>query len=97
VATLQIQRRHQRIAVLRRIRVEVDGKEVGRLRRGERIDVPVTAGTHEVAAHLDVQHSGPVPVVVGGDELAVIEVALPQEPVWRLLFTRPKPVQVVRL
>jgi hypothetical protein len=96
VATLQIERRHQRIAVLRRIRVEVDGRKAGRLRRGQRVDVPLTAGMHEVAAHRDVQHSGPVSVVVGGDELVVLEVALPPLSLRRLL-TRPEPIQVSRL
>jgi hypothetical protein len=97
MATLQIRRRQQRIAVSRRIRVDVDGTEVGRLRPGEHIDVPLTAGPHEVVAHLDAHHSEPVTVAVNGDEAVLIEVALPPLSLWRLITRGLEPIQVARL
>ena len=55
-------------AQLRRYEVYIDGKRVGRLRRGELVNIPVTVGSHAVQVWISWCSSGEVPVEVGAGE-----------------------------
>ena len=55
-------------AQLRRYEVYVDGKRVGRLRRGELVNIPVAVGSHSVQVRISWCSSGEVPVEVGSGE-----------------------------
>ena len=55
-------------AQLRRYEVYIDGKRVGRLRRGELVNIPVAVGSHSVQVRISWRSSGEVPVEVGSGE-----------------------------
>ncbi|MFJ6088097.1 hypothetical protein ACIQI8_42740 [Streptomyces sp. NPDC092369] len=55
-------------AQLRRYEVCIDGKRVGRLRRGELVAIPVAVGSHSVQERISWCSSGEVPVEVGSGE-----------------------------
>ena len=50
-------------AQLRRYEVYVDGKRVGRLRRGELVNIPVAVGSHSVQVRISWCSSGEVPAL----------------------------------
>lgn len=55
-------------AQLRRYEVYIDGERVGRLRRGELVNIPVAVGSHAVQVRISWCSSGEVPVEVGSGE-----------------------------
>jgi hypothetical protein len=62
---------------LRRLRVEVDGREVAALRPRTTVDVPLPAGTHTAVARLDWSSSEPLEFTVDDDGEVPVEVAVP--------------------
>ena len=50
-------------AQLRRYEVYIDGKRVGRLRRGELVNIPVAVGSHSVQVRISWCSSGEVPAL----------------------------------
>ena len=62
--------------VLRRMKIEVDGQIVARLKRGAAQSVDVAPGRHVVRAHLDWQSSAPVEVHLAGTETVALEAAI---------------------
>jgi hypothetical protein len=62
---------------LRRLRVEVDGREVAALRPRGNAEVPLAAGPHTAVARLDWNSSAPLEFTVDADEEVRIEVAVP--------------------
>ena len=55
-------------AQLRRYEVYIDGERVGRLRRGELVNISVAVGSHSVQVRISWCSSGEVPVEVGSGE-----------------------------
>jgi hypothetical protein len=58
----------------RSYRIEIDGRRVGKLRRGETAKYPVTPGTHTVRARIDWTGSPALPVEVSADAPARVVV-----------------------
>jgi hypothetical protein len=96
MGTLRLQRTHQRVAILRRVRVEVDGAVAARLRRGESVDVSLASGPHSVSAHLDAQHSPTLEVSIREGDVSVVEVALPPLSLWRLVRHGLAPIEIAQ-
>lgn len=59
---------------LRAYEVRVDGASVGEVRPGSRVDLSVSAGGHQVSAHIDWTGSDPLPVDVSPDETVHLRV-----------------------
>jgi hypothetical protein len=85
VATLRLSRPHDGGGILRRLRVEVDGREVAALKQGETTAVPVPAGGHSVKGRMDWTSSPLLDVEVAEDEEVRIEVALPLSALWDMV------------
>jgi hypothetical protein len=95
VATLRLERPHDGGGILRRLRVEVDGREVAALPQGKSVAVPVAAGAHSVMGRMDWTSSPALDVEVAeGDEVR-IEVALPLSAMWNML-RRPRSALTIR-
>jgi hypothetical protein len=87
-AVISIRRRsgHHQDAT-RSYRVEVDGREVGRLKPGETLEVPVSAGRHSVAARIDWSGSPAVNLDLNDGDRIDLTVK-PSANGWTKLFTR---------
>lgn len=85
MATLRLSRPHDGGGILRRLRVEVDGREVAALKQGESVAVPVPAGTHSVTGRMDWTSSPPLEVEVAENDEVRVEVALPFSAIWNML------------
>lgn len=96
MGTLLLQRQRQRVAILRRVRVEVDGVVVARLRRGESVEIPLTVGPHSISAHLDAQHSPTLAVEIRENKVDLVEVALPPLSLRRLVTHGLAPIELTR-
>ena len=83
--TIRIERRGTVRDLMRAYRIVVDGTEVGRVRRGETLDVAVTPGRHVVAARIDWTGSPDVEVTVapGGTTRLVCEA---EGALWRAAY-----------
>jgi hypothetical protein len=71
--------------MLRRIRIEVDGTELARLRPGEVAALPVETGRHQVRARLDWTASDAVVVEVVPGRDARLTVSLPWSGLWTMI------------
>lgn len=58
---------------LRRYQVIIDGQRVAVIKRGERLDLPVTAGRHTVHLRIDWAGSPQLPVDVRAGEVVALE------------------------
>ncbi|MFE9959263.1 hypothetical protein [Micromonospora sp. NPDC005299] len=77
--------------VLRRMKIEVDGQVVARLKRGAAQSVDVAPGRHVVQAHLDWQSSEPVEVHLVGTETIGLEAAITERSMtFTATFLRPE-------
>ncbi|MEV5207819.1 hypothetical protein AB0K35_10130 [Micromonospora sp. NPDC053740] len=77
--------------LLRRIKVEIDGQVVARLKRGAVQSVDVAPGRHVVRAHLDWQSSAPVEVHLAGTETIAVEAAIAERSMtFTATFLRPE-------
>jgi hypothetical protein len=71
----------------RSYRIDVDGRQVGHLKPGESMEVPVAVGGHSVVARIDWSGSPAVHVDLGdGDELHLV--VKPSANGWTKLFSR---------
>ena len=77
--------------LLRRIKIEIDGHVVARLKRGALQSVDVAPGRHVVRAHLDWQSSAPVEVHLAGTETIALEAAIAERSMmFTATFLRPE-------
>ncbi|MBM0258106.1 hypothetical protein [Micromonospora sp. 4G55] len=77
--------------VLRRIKIEVDGQVMARLKRGAAQSVEAAPGRHVVRAQLDWQSSGPVEVHLTGTEAIALEAAITERSMtFTATFLQPK-------
>ena len=86
MATLHLSRPRDGFGTLRRLRVEVDGREVAALKQGCTVAVSVPAGTHTVTGRMDWTSSPAMDVAFGEDDEARIEVAMPLSALWNMLL-----------
>ncbi len=70
----------------RAYRVLIDGREAGKLRRGQDLVVEVEPGTHEVHATIDWARSPTVSVTLGGGEEASLVCAPKANPLTALYY-----------
>ncbi|MBQ1036064.1 hypothetical protein [Micromonospora sp. C81] len=77
--------------LLRRIKIEIDGHVVARLKRGAVQSVDVAPGQHVVRAHLDWQSSAPVEVHLADTETIALEAAIAERSMtFTATFLRPE-------
>jgi hypothetical protein len=95
VASLHVQRPHDGGGILRRLIVQVDGREVARLKQGESADVPVSPGKHTVMGSMDWTSSPALEIDLAEDEQARVEVALPISALWNMI-RRPRTALAIR-
>lgn len=88
---LRITRSSQWANAARKIRIFVDGQEVGAVGHGKSIELPLPSGSHDVEATLDWCRTPRVPVQI--DRGATVELALgcnlgflAFDALWRVLF-----------
>lgn len=81
----------------RRLRLEVDGQEVARLRQYSSIDLDLAAGRHSVVAHMDGVASASRTIALVDGEDVRLEVALPLLGMWDLLQRPQRALQIRRL
>ena len=79
-------------AILRRMRFDIDGRPVARLRRGESTYVEVPAGTHEVRVRMDWLRSAPVRLhLTDGAALVAVTAAVTEHSsTFTGMFLRPR-------
>lgn len=75
---LTILRPKDRAAVLRKVRVEVDGGLAGHLRRATSFSINVRPGMHEVRGRLDLAETAPFRVEVAEGETVTVEIMVPR-------------------
>ncbi|GAB3189781.1 hypothetical protein FHX75_111487 [Micromonospora palomenae] len=83
MATLILGRPPYDSALLRRIRVTVDGRRVAGLRPGRSASLTVESGQHVVQASLDWTRSEALTVRVGDGETVALEVSCPVRAYWQ--------------
>ncbi|MEW2594492.1 hypothetical protein AB0893_29190 [Micromonospora aurantiaca] len=89
--TITVRRALDAGGLLRRIKVEIDGQVVARLKRGAVQSVDVTPGRHVVRAHLDWQSSAPVEVYLADTETIALEAAIAERSMtFTATFLRPQ-------
>jgi hypothetical protein len=86
-ASLTLVRRRDVTALIRRIHVELDGKDVAKLWWGHSIELKVPDGVHRLRARLDWTTSEALTVDISSNG-AVVEVRSPMSTLWRN-FVRP--------
>jgi hypothetical protein len=69
----------------RRLRLEVDGEQVARLKQYEHVDLDLPRGRHTVVARMDWVDSASVDIDLADGEDLQLEVALPLLPMWDVL------------
>ncbi|GAB4080837.1 hypothetical protein GCM10028783_17850 [Modestobacter muralis] len=95
MASLHVQRPHDGGGILRRLVVQVDGREVARLKQGEFADVPLPPGKHTVRGSMDWTSSPELQIDLAEDEQARAGVALPISALWNML-RRPRAALAIR-
>jgi hypothetical protein len=81
--------------LLRRIRVDVDGVRVARLRVGQTVEVEVSNGQRWVEARMDWARSAPLLVNLSGSGATTVELGAPFSPIEML--RRPKTYLTCRI
>jgi hypothetical protein len=71
--------------ILRRVHLEIDGRQVARLRQYQGIDLQLPAGRHTVVARMDWVASASLDIDLAQGEDLQLEVALPLLPMWDVL------------
>jgi hypothetical protein len=95
VSTLNVQRPHDGGGILRRLVVQVDGREVARLKQGESADIPLPPGKHTVVGSMDWTNSPALDIDLAEGEQARVEVALPLSALWNMV-RRPRTALSIR-
>lgn len=95
VANLHVQRPHDGGGILRRLVVQVDGREVARLKQGESADILLPPGAHTVMGRMDWTSSPALDIDLAEDEPARVEVALPLSALWNMV-KRPRSALSIR-
>jgi len=72
-ARVVIRRGAERIAMLRRYRILVDGRPAATVGRNETVELTVPAGTHRVEARIDWLSSEPLDIALADGEQVVVE------------------------
>jgi hypothetical protein len=96
VAQLILQRASDTAGAVRRMRVDLDGVVVARLRPGETETLRVRPGPHSVQARMDWTSSSPLPVEVPKNGRIRVEVSLPWSAFWKTFFT-PRRALIARI
>jgi hypothetical protein len=89
VPLLQVTRRGS-WALLRKLKVEIDGRVVLLLPRGVTVTAQVQSGSHEVVAKMDWARSAPLEVICSDEEATELEVVVPGSLLlapWRAIFS----------
>lgn len=76
MAKLVIERKEQFNAILRSAAILVDGKKVGVVGNGRRLEVEVEPGVHSVQSRMDWLTSAPIEVNVNSGAVARVELSL---------------------
>jgi hypothetical protein len=84
VVNLHVQRPYNGGGILRRLIVQVDGREVARLKQGESADIPLPPGKHTVIGRMDWTSSPAFDIDLAEEEEARVEVALPLSALWKM-------------
>jgi hypothetical protein len=95
MAVLQVSRPYDGGASLRRLFVEVDGREVAWLKQGQSVDLQVDPGSHSVVGHMDWTSSPVLELDVSDGERVAVEVAFPFSVLWNMIL-RPKSALSIR-
>lgn len=97
VVRLRVVRPYDGGGALRRVRLEVDGREVARLKQYRSVDLELAAGRHTVVGHMDWAASASRDVDLVEGEVVELEVALPLLGTWELLQRPQRALQIRRL
>ena len=95
MGSLHVQRPHDGGGMLRRLVVQVDGRDVARLKQGESADIPLPPGRHSVTGSMDWTSSPALDVDLAEGEQARVEVALPLSALWNMVL-RPRTALSIR-
>src|SRR5687768_10689604 len=85
MGSLLVQRPHDGGGILRRLVVQVDGREVARLKQGESADIVLSPGKHTVMGSMDWTGSPALDVDLAEGEQVRVEVALPFSVLWNMI------------
>ena len=80
---------------MRRLRVEVDGREVAALRQGESVTVPLSTGVHTVIGRMDWTSTPAFDLSLADGQDVHLEVTLPFSALWNML-RRPRSALTIR-
>jgi hypothetical protein len=83
--------------VLRRLRVEVDGRQVASLQQYRAVDLDLSPGRHTVVGHMDWVSSASLDLDLADGEDVQLEVALPLLPMWQVLQRPQRTLSIRRL
>jgi hypothetical protein len=97
VARLRVTRPYDGGGILRRLRVEIDGREVAVLKQYRSVDLPVPPGRHTVVGRMDWAGSASLTVDLAEDEELHLELALPLMPMWDRMQRSPRALSIRRL
>ncbi len=78
-------RPHDGGGILRRLVVQVDGRDVARLKQGESADITLSPGQHTVVGRMDWTSTPPLDIGFADDERVRVEVALPFSALWNMV------------
>lgn len=95
MASLTLQRPRDGGGILRRLRVEVDGHEVGALKQGESVRLQVAPGPHRIVGRMDWTTTPTLELDVADRDVLEIEVALPVTALWNMML-RPQSALTIR-
>lgn len=71
--------------VVRKIVVTVDGSPVARLSTGATVEVPISPGSHDIAASMDRTTSPSLQIDVRADERVALRASLPWSGLWKMI------------
>jgi hypothetical protein len=95
MAVLRFTRPHDAGGALRRLLIEVDGRQVAALKPGKSAAVPVAPGSHAVQARMDWCTSRPLALEVGETDEVHVEATFPATALWDMV-RRPASALVLR-
>jgi hypothetical protein len=95
VATLLLHRPYDRGGMLRRLRVDVDGRDIAALEQGESVAVSVPVGAHSVVGRIDWTSCPVLEVEVAEDDEVRVEVGPPCSAFWNMI-RRPRSALTIK-
>lgn len=96
MAQLVLQRASDTAGAARRVRVDLDGVVVARLRPGQAETVSVRSGPHSIQARMDWTSSSPLSVEIPKNGKVQVEVSMPWSAFWKSYLT-PRRALVARI